>query len=81
VSACAGKERLQPIFPSSADLEAVTAEKPIAPPEIATSAQAAAEYDISVEVWGEGVSRAGGRICRWAVNNGAKLPFDCPKAE
>lgn len=77
-SACAGKERLQPIFPSSADLKAVTEQKPVATPEIVTSAQAAAEYDIAVEAWGERVSRAGGRICRWAVNNGMKLPWECP---
>lgn len=78
VSGCATKERLQPIFPPSADLQAATEAKPIAPPEIVTSAQAAAEHDIAVESWGERVQRAGGRICRWAVDNGAELPFDCP---
>lgn len=54
--------------------------KPLAPPEIVTSAQAAAAYDVAVESWGERVSRAGGRICRWAVESGAKLPFSCPPA-
>ena len=81
VSACTPKERLQPIFPPSADLKSVTSPKPVAGPEIVTSAQAAAEYDIAVETWGETVSKAGGRICRWAVNNGAKLDFVCPPTE
>lgn len=81
VSACTPKERLQPIFPPSADLQSVTSPKPVAPPEIVTSAQAAAEYDIAVETWGDTVSKAGARICRWAVNNGAKLDFVCPKSE
>lgn len=81
VSGCGPKERLQPIYPPSADIKAATTPKPVAGPEIVTSAQAAAEYDIAVEAWGETVSKAGGRICRWAVNNGAKLPFDCPVPE
>ena len=69
---------MKPIYPKSADIEAAIAPKPIAPPEIVTSAKAAAEHDVAVESWGDGLWRAGGRICRWAVDNGAKLPFDCP---
>jgi hypothetical protein len=69
---------LRPIFPPSVDLEAAAEAKPVAPAAIVTSAQAAAAYDIAVESWGERVSRAGGRICRWAVDNGAELPFACP---
>ncbi len=53
-------------------------EKPVAPPEIVTSAQAAAAYDIAVESWGDRLWRAGSRICRWATDNGASLPFACP---
>lgn len=52
--------------------------KPLAPVEIVTSAQAAAQYDIAIEAWGERVSRAGARICRWALANGATLSFACP---
>jgi hypothetical protein len=71
---------LRPIFPPSADLEAAIAAKPVAPATIVSSAQAAADYDIAVETWGDGVSAAGARICRWAIANGAKLPFACPAA-
>jgi hypothetical protein len=63
-----------------ADVKAAIEPKPVPPIEIVTSAQAAARYNIEVETWGERVSRAGGRICRWTVDNGGKLPFDCPKA-
>jgi hypothetical protein len=77
-SGCAPREVLRPIFPPSADLEAAAEAKPVAPAEIVTSAQAAALHDVAVESWGERVSRAGGRICRWAVDNGATLPFACP---
>ena len=78
VPACAPKERIQPLFPPAADIRDATEAKPVAPVEIVTDAQAAARYDVEVESWGERVSRAGGRICRWAVANGAALPFACP---
>jgi hypothetical protein len=78
VSGCAGRERIQPLFPPAADVKAASEAKPVAPVEIVTSAQAAARYNIEVEAWGERVSRAGGRICRWVIDNGGKLPFDCP---
>lgn len=78
MSGCASKERIRPLFPPAADIRAATEPKPVAPVEIVTSAQAAAEYDVAVESWGERVSRAGGRICRWAIANGAALPFTCP---
>ncbi|MBH9536930.1 hypothetical protein [Novosphingopyxis sp. YJ-S2-01] len=81
MSGCAPRERLQPIFPPPADLEAVTEAKPIAPVAIVTSAKAAAEYDVAVESWGERLNAAGGRICRWALRNGAVLPFACTKAQ
>lgn len=69
---------MKPIFPKSADIEAAIAPKPVAPAEIVTSAQAAAQYDVAVESWGESLWRAGARICRWAVDSGAQLPFACP---
>lgn len=66
-------------MPPSADLEAAVEPKPIAPVTIVTSEQAAAQYDIAIETWGERLYAAGGRICRWSVRSGAKLPFDCPE--
>jgi len=47
-------------------------------PEIVTSAQAAAAHDVAIETWGDTLHAAGARICRWAVRNGADLPFLCP---
>jgi hypothetical protein len=79
-SACEPRERIRPLFPPVADVKAATEAKPVAPPEIVTSAQANARYNIEVEAWGERVSRAGGRICRWVTDNGGELPFECPKA-
>lgn len=79
-SGCARPERVKPIFPRSADLQAVTAAKPVPSADIVISAQAAAAFDVAIERWGDGVSAAGARICRWAVRNGAALPFPCPPA-
>ena len=77
VSACAKPvARPTPIFPPSVDL--VTDPKPVPPADIVTSAQAAADYDIAVEGWGERGWRAVGRVCRWAVANGMKDPGCAP---
>ena len=73
-SACAPQVEIRPLFPPSADL--AVEPKPVPPPEIVTSAQAAAEYDIAVEVWGERGWRAVARICRWAREKGAG--GECP---
>jgi len=78
-NACGGREHLTLSYPPSADLSAVVEPKPIATPDIVTSDQAAADYSASVEAWGDRVSAAGGRICRWVVETGGKLPFQCPK--
>lgn len=81
VSGCASNsERVKsmPLFPPSADLKDEA--KPVAGPEIVTSAQAAADYDASVEAWGERGWRSVGRICRWAVANGMPDP-GCRKSE
>lgn len=78
MSGCGNKERIQPLFPPAADVKAAIEPKPVAPVEIVTSAQAAAEYDIAVEAWGGRVRDAGARICRWAVANGAVYTFPCP---
>lgn len=61
-------------FPRPADL-AVEA-KPAPLPEIATSAQAAADYDIALESWGERGWSTVARLCRWARDNG--MAVDCP---
>jgi len=61
-------------------VQAAIEPKPVPTADIVTSAQAAARYDIAVESWGERVSAAGARICRWVVDNGGTLPFDCPDA-
>jgi hypothetical protein len=74
-SACGNQERIQPAFPPLADLSVEP--KPVPPPEIVTSAQAAAEYDIAVEGWGERGWRTVARICRWAKEQG--LGVDCPQ--
>jgi len=44
-----------------------------------TSQKAADDYSATVEGWGDRISAAGARICRWAVTTGDKLPFTCPK--
>lgn len=82
VSGCG--ERARPATPSSvsaADLKAVTEAKPAPTDEILTDAKANDRYNAAVELWGERLWRAGTRICRAAVADGAKLPFDCPSAE
>ena len=75
-SACAGPQvRVQPLYPPLADLQVEP--KPIPPADIVTSAQAAAEYDIAVEGWGERGWLAIARICRWAREQGAEVA--CPE--
>lgn len=66
------------IPPPVEDLKAVTEAKPIPTDEIATSQKAADQYSADVESWGERVSAAGGRICRW-VKRTHKVRIDCPK--
>ena len=74
-SACGPQVRIQPQFPPVADLRVEP--KPVPPPEIVTSAQAAAQYDVAVESWGERGWLTVGRICRWAVEQGAE-GLSCP---
>jgi hypothetical protein len=49
----------------------------VAPPEVVTSAQAAADYDIAVEAWGMRGWATVARLCRWAKANG--MTVDCPE--
>lgn len=78
MSACGERVRIQAAFPPAADL--AVEPKPVPPVDIVTSAQAAAEYDIAVEGWGERGWRAVARICRWAKEQGAE-GLTCPEAE
>jgi hypothetical protein len=73
-SACAPKERIRPLFPPPADL--AVEPKPVAGPEIITSAIAAAEYDVALESWGARGWLTVARICRWAKANG--MGVSCP---
>ncbi|MCW2763400.1 MAG: hypothetical protein JWR85_3601 [Marmoricola sp.] len=78
VSACGPGVVLKPLSPPSADLKAITEPKPVPSDDIVTSAQAAAAYDIAIEGWGDRLSAAGGRLCRWVKANAGDVPFDCP---
>ncbi|WP_374534413.1 hypothetical protein [Phenylobacterium sp.] len=73
---CASREPQLTAYPPSADLKVEA--KPVLAPEALTSDNALAEYDAAVEAWGERGWAAVARICRWAVTNGAQLPFKCP---
>src|SRR5687768_16570948 len=76
VSGCAGpRVQVRPLFPAAVDL--AVEPKPAPPADIVTGAQAAAEYDIAVEGWGERSWLAVARVCRWAVENGAE-GLNCP---
>lgn len=73
-NACGHQVHVQPIYPPLADL--TVEPKPVPPADIVTSAQAAANYDIAVEGWGERGWRSVARICRWAAAQG--MVVDCP---
>lgn len=75
-SACATPGELPPPV---ADLTAVTETKPIPGDEIATSQKAADDYSASVEGWGDRVSAAGARLCRWVESVYKPKGLDCPK--
>ena len=76
-SACAPQVIERPIFPSRADMEAVTEAKPVPPIEIVTDPEVEAQYDADLESWGERLRSAGIRLCNWSVEQGAD--YICPK--
>ena len=76
-SGCGERVISTPLFPPSADLVVET--KPVPPLEIVTSEQAAAEYDVAVEAWGERGWRTVARLCRYFVGHGMQI--ECPKTE
>ena len=63
-------------FPPRADIEAATEAKPAPTAEIVTSSQASDRYNVEVESWGDRVSAAGGRLCRYFKRTG--MAVDCP---
>ena len=75
VSSCASKALSA--YPPSADLKVEA--KPVLSVEALASDNALAEHDAAVEAWGERGWAAVGRICRWAEDTGAQLPFRCQR--
>lgn len=55
--------------------------KPQLTADALTSEAALDAHDIALETWGEAGWLTVARICRWAVSNGAALPFRCPPAD
>lgn len=72
VSACGGSGG----YPPLADLQAVTEAKPVPPDEIVTSAAASEHYNAAVESWGDRISDAGLRLCRFFERTG--MAVSCP---
>jgi hypothetical protein len=66
------------ILPPADDLKAVVEPKPVPTDEIATSQKAADLYSSEIEAWGDRISAAGGRLCRWSERV-YKVKIDCPK--
>lgn len=66
------------IHPPVDDLRAVVEPKPAPGDDIATSQKAADDYSASLEGWGDRISAAGGRICRFAERT-YKIKISCPK--
>lgn len=52
-------------FPPLADVKAATEAKPVPDDAIATDPVAEAHYNADVESWGDRLSAAGGRLCRF----------------
>ena len=65
------------IPPPVADLKAVTEAKPVPGNDIVTSQKAADDYSAAVEGWGDRISAAGGRLCRWTERT-YKVHVGCP---
>lgn len=74
-SACGGRGEL---LPPAADLQAVSETKPAPTDDIATSQLAADQYSADVEAWGDRISAAGARLCRW-TERVYKVRIGCPK--
>lgn len=66
------------IPPPADDLKAMVEPKPVPTDDIATSDQANADYNASVEGWGDRISAAGARLCRW-TESVYKIKVGCPR--
>lgn len=66
------------VVPPVPDLVAVTEAKPVPTEDIATSQQAYDLYQSDLEAWGDRISAAGARICRWSQSV-YKVKVTCPK--
>lgn len=65
VSACDKRVSIEKLTPPAADIEAVTAPKPKPSGDIVNDDTAAARHSEALESWGESLSAAGHRLCRW----------------
>ena len=82
VSGCARPDAPPPrnIFPSAVDVKAVTEPKPVPPDAIISDDAVAARYGIDLELWGERLYRAGGRLCRELKARGMDVVCPAPPA-
>lgn len=76
-SACDKRVSIEMPKPPVADIEAVTAPKPKPVGDIVNDDKAAARHSEALESWGEGLSAAGVRLCRWFHDAG--VPVVCPE--
>lgn len=74
LTACTTTERVG--LPSQADIAALTEAKPVPSVAILTDPAASDRYSSEVEGWGDRLSAAGGRLCRFYQTVGMHL--DCP---
>ena len=65
------------IHPPADDLKAVVEPKPVPGDDIATSQKAADDFSASLEAWGDRISAAGGRLCRWS-ERAYRIKVGCP---
>ncbi len=78
VSLASGCGKPGSLPPPANDLLAVVERKPVPTAEIATSQKAADLHSAALESWGDRISAAGGRLCRWTERT-HKIKLDCPK--
>jgi hypothetical protein len=63
---------------SAVDASEASSAKPVPTAAILTDDGAAAAYSASVEIWGEKVSRAWGRVCRSLSTQGVAVTCPAP---
>ena len=64
-------------LPPAADVAAVVEKKPAPTEAILTDPNASSRYNKAIETWGDRISTAGGRLCRYFKRLGMKA--DCPE--